>query len=130
MINRYSFGGQEITLGLCDVIGEEGMDRLRPLSYPRTDVFCVCFSTARWDSFCSVRSKWVPEVRYHVPDVPIIFVGLQTDLREGESWREARVTWEMGQALARELGGVYVEGSVRDRGCGLDDLRDIVSLFC
>jgi hypothetical protein len=39
----------------------EDYDRLRPLSYPQTDVFLVCFSLVRRASFENVRAKWVPE---------------------------------------------------------------------
>ena len=39
------------------LIGQEDYDRLRPLSYPQTDVFLVCFSVVSPSSFENVREK-------------------------------------------------------------------------
>ena len=56
-------GEDPYTLGLFDTAGQEDYDRLRPLSYPQTDVFLVCFSVTSPASFENVREKWFPEVR-------------------------------------------------------------------
>lgn len=55
-------GEDPYTLGLFDTAGQEDYDRLRPLSYPQTDVFLVCFSVTSPASFENVREKWFPEV--------------------------------------------------------------------
>lgn len=39
------------------VTGQEDYDRLRPLSYPQTDVFLVCFSVVSPSSFENVKEK-------------------------------------------------------------------------
>lgn len=44
-------------LGLFDTAGQEDYDRLRPLSYPQTDVFLVCFSVVSPSSFENVKEK-------------------------------------------------------------------------
>lgn len=46
-----------ISLGLWDTAGQEDYDRLRPLSYPQTDVFLICFSIVSPPSFDNVKAK-------------------------------------------------------------------------
>lgn len=112
-------GDEPYTLGLFDTAGQEDYDRLRPLSYPQTDVFLVCFSVTSPASFENVREKWFPEVHHHCPGVPCLIVGTQTDLREDSSVREklskqrmTPVRKEDGERMAKDLGAVkYVECS-------------------
>ena len=64
-----------VSLGLWDTAGQEDYDRLRPLSYPQTDVFLICFSVVSPSSFENVTSKWCPEIKHHCADAPILLVG-------------------------------------------------------
>ena len=48
---------REINLGLWDTAGQEDYDRLRPLSYPNTDIFLVCFSVVAPISFENIKEK-------------------------------------------------------------------------
>jgi cell division control protein 42 len=108
-------GGEPYTIGLFDTAGQEDYDRLRPLSYPQTDVFLVCFSVVSPSSFENVREKvnsfslihanlarrdesnqlltlvwpqWVPEITHHCQKTPFLLVGTQVDLRDDTSTLE------------------------------------------
>jgi len=111
--------GKPINLGLWDTAGQEDYDRLRPLSYPQTDVFLICFSLVSPASFENVRAKWFPEVSHHCPNTPIILVGTKLDLREDKETIEklkekklAPITYPQGLAMMKEITAVkYVECS-------------------
>jgi Ras-related C3 botulinum toxin substrate 1 len=93
---------RQITLGLWDTAGQEDYDRLRPLSYPSTDVFLICFSVDTLTSFENVKNKWYPEIQHHAPGVPFILVGTKLDVRN-EGKGDVFVTKQMGEALKEEL---------------------------
>ena len=52
----------QVELALWDTAGQEDYDRLRPLSYPDTDVILMCFSIDSPDSLENIPEKWTPEV--------------------------------------------------------------------
>lgn len=51
----------QVELALWDTAGQEDYDRLRPLSYPDTDVILMCFSIDSPDSLENIPEKWTPE---------------------------------------------------------------------
>eukprot|EP01136_Pigoraptor_vietnamica_P015498 Opistho-1_new@58733 len=73
--------GKEVELALWDTAGQEDYDRLRPLSYPDTNVVLMCFAIDSPDSLENIKEKWVPEVRHFCPNVPFVLVGCKKDLR-------------------------------------------------
>ena len=111
--------GIPCTVGLWDSAGQENFDRLRPLSYPQTDVFLICFSIPSPASFENVKEKWYPEVSHHCPKTPIVLVGLQLDLRDDKETveklakvKQEPITYEKGMKMAEEIRAFkYVECS-------------------
>ena len=79
MVRGFPFTGS-----LWNTAGQEDYDHLRPLSYPETDVFIVCFDVASRGSFQNVSEKWVPEVRHFVPEAVVLLLGTKTDLRSAK----------------------------------------------
>ncbi|XP_057589205.1 rho-related GTP-binding protein RhoJ isoform X2 [Hippopotamus amphibius kiboko] len=75
-------GGKQHLLGLYDTAGQEDYNQLRPLSYPNTDVFLICFSVVNPASYHNVQEEWVPELKDCMPHVPYVLIGTQIDLRD------------------------------------------------
>jgi len=111
--------GNPVNLGLWDTAGSEEYDTLRPLSYPGTDVFLICFSLFSPESFDNVTKKWYKEITEHAPDTPIILVGTKLDLRGKpeaiQSLKENNqdpISTEKGEGLAKKIGAKkYLECS-------------------
>ncbi|KAH8810183.1 P-loop containing nucleoside triphosphate hydrolase protein [Flagelloscypha sp. PMI_526] len=116
----FMVGEDPYTLALFDSdVSADYSNRIRPLNYPQTDVFLVCFNVTSPASFENVKEKWFPEIHHHCPGVPFLIVGTQVDLRDDSSALEklARrkqrpITSDQGERLARDIGAVkYVECS-------------------
>ena len=111
--------GIHINLEIWDTAGQEDYDKLRPLSYPQTDVFLVCFSIVDHHSYGHVTQMWHPEVRHHCPNSLIVLVGTKIDLREDKNIldelktsNQSPVTPAQGYSLEKEINAVkYVECS-------------------
>lgn len=110
-----------VNLALWDTAGQEDYDRLRPLSYPDTNVVVLCYAIDEPASLKSIGDKWAPEVSHFCgPNIAKILVALKTDLRtmqadeESEEERPSLVTEEQGQEMARRIGAYrYIECSAK-----------------
>lgn len=73
--------GVPYDVGPWDTAGQGDFDHMRPLAYPNTDVFLICFDVGNRASFENVTEKWVPELSRFMPETPILLVGNKIDLR-------------------------------------------------
>lgn len=98
---------------LWDTAGQDEYKDMRPLSYPDTNVFLVCFAVNNPVAFNNVAVKWLPEILSFCPNVPFILVGTKLDLRSGDvSDITTTVSSEQGETLSKKLGAVcYMECS-------------------
>ncbi|KAI4870554.1 ras-domain-containing protein [Hypoxylon rubiginosum] len=122
--------GKTVELALWDTAGQEEYDRLRPLSYPETDLIFVCFAIDCPNSLDNVLDKWYPEVLHFCPYTPLILVGLKSDLRHKKTCIEmlktqglTPVTSEQGMAVAKKMGAQYMECSSKEM-TGVDEIFD------
>eukprot|EP00052_Salpingoeca_macrocollata_P009788 m.76909 g.76909 ORF g.76909 m.76909 type:complete len:197 (+) comp17257_c0_seq1:280-870(+) len=115
--------GKQIELALWDTAGQEDYDRLRPLSYPDTNVLLICFSIDSPDSLENVPEKWIPEVKHFCPDIPFVLVGCKLDLRDDpatiaelKKMNQAPVSHEQGNKCAENIkAAAYMECSAKTK---------------
>ena len=98
--------GRPINVGFWDTAGQEDYDRLRPLSYPNTDIFVLCVAvTASEGQLANVKDKWLLELTQYAPGVPVVLIGTKADLRNGGR-RGCRYSVAELEAFAAEHGMV------------------------
>ncbi|KAG7492970.1 hypothetical protein MATL_G00020860 [Megalops atlanticus] len=111
--------GKPVKLQLCDTAGQDEFDKLRPLCYTNADIFLLCFSVVSPSSFQNITEKWVPEIRRHSSQAPMVLVGTQSDLREDvkvlielAKYKERPVNPQEAQLCAQSIRAVsYMECS-------------------
>ena len=115
-----------VELALWDTALQEDYDRLRPLSYPDTDVILVCFSVKQLDSFENIQRKWLPEIKHFCPGKPFIIVGHETDLGDDDDTNllGERVTRRQGRELAKKEGAVAYMECCAKTGKGVNKVFD------
>ncbi|XP_064456714.1 ras-related protein ced-10-like [Ornithodoros turicata] len=106
--------GVTTNLTLWDTAGQEDYERLRPLSYPGTDVFLLCYSISSEASFNNILTKWQPELKHHCPHTPYILVATKADLRQAQDPPQDLVPRAAGKKLASKIKAFsYVECSAK-----------------
>lgn len=115
-----------------DTGGREVFDKLRPLSYPNTSIFFICFSVLHPDTFENVKLLWIKELRKYCPNTPIILVGTKIDLREDvkkiQNLKDLDgknpISKEQGEEMAKKIGAcAYCETSTF-QNIGIEELFD------
>ncbi|KAI3357219.1 hypothetical protein L3Q82_015674 [Scortum barcoo] len=118
-----AFVRKETGKSRSDTTGQEDYDRLRPLSYPDTDVIIMCFSIDSPDNLENIPEKWTLEIKHFCPNVPIILVGNKKDLhndehtcRELAKMKQEPVKSEEGRDMAGRIAtSGYMECSAKTK---------------
>ena len=118
-VKAVPFAEETYHLQFWDTGGGEEYDTLRPLSYPNTSIFLVCFSVTQPASFRNVTEMWVPEIKHHCPNTPFLLLGTKVDLRVDRATLDKLdknkgkpVSKEEGELLAKSLkAAAYIECS-------------------
>mmetsp|Transcript_11032 Transcript_11032/g.18825 ORF Transcript_11032/g.18825 Transcript_11032/m.18825 type:complete len:119 (+) Transcript_11032:56-412(+) len=94
-----------------DTTGQEDYERLRPLAYPGTDCFLLCYSCTSPATFYNAKNRWLKEIRDHCPDTPFILVCINSDKRKDTEIQGFRpISYCEGAHLANTISAEnYVE---------------------
>ncbi|XP_057372933.1 ras-like GTP-binding protein RhoL [Daphnia carinata] len=107
-------------VSLSYTTGQTEYDGLRILSYPSTDVFLLCYAVSQRTSFESLPSKWIPELKLHCPQTPIVLVGTKIDMRKDGSTSTDYVSSAEGKEMSKQVNG-FIECSAKTG----DNLREV-----
>ncbi|XP_023344424.1 ras-like GTP-binding protein rhoA isoform X2 [Eurytemora carolleeae] len=72
----------DLELTLWDTAGQEELDRIRPITYPNTDILLLVCSVDNPDSLFNIKAKWNTEVSHYCRGVPKILVANKLDLAD------------------------------------------------
>ncbi|XP_055380809.1 ras-like GTP-binding protein rhoA [Condylostylus longicornis] len=74
-------GDFTIEYSIWDTSGSGSYDTVRPLAYQDAQIFILCFSISEPDTLQLTLNKWLPEIKSHCPNTPIILCGCKADSR-------------------------------------------------
>jgi len=86
---KVTVDGKYCGVSLWDTAGQEDYDRIRPLSYPDTDMFLILLPIVHCGEYHTlerIKTKWIPEITHHCPNVPYLIIGTKSDLKDDEEY--------------------------------------------
>lgn len=118
---------------IWDWFGYEEYVRIRPLSYPGTNVFLLLFPVNSSPHLKDIANEYLPEIRQHKPDAFLLLVGTKSDLRadaKQKQWMQERkrcfVTKSQAKYFAKQMHcTAYIETSALS-GTNMQEAMDIM----
>ena len=125
--------GEKVELVVIETSGRKDYFKLRKCAYRKTDAIILCYSCDNASSLHNIKTQWLPEMKEHVPNVPVILVGTRKDIRDEiitssqeraletdgsslQAVRERLVSEDAGYEMAKAIGAHYfIECSARYR---------------
>lgn len=97
-----TFQGKQYEIRLHDTAGQEEYDKLRPMSYAKTDVILMCFALDDPDSLKKCVDKWIVEKREYCPKAAVLLIGTKSELWKPDE--EGAITQSQIDDVAKEIG--------------------------
>ncbi len=119
-VKEIRFGSMAVKLQIWDLAGQPHFGGVRPLFYRGSTGIIYVFSVINRDSFTNI-TKWMEEVGKITGKLPGVLLGNKADLVD-----QRVVSVEEGQALADQLGIIYVETSAKE-GQNVEDSFKLLS---
>eukprot|EP01095_Lingulamoeba_sp_RSL-Kostka_P010284 TRINITY_DN3674_c0_g1_i1.p1 TRINITY_DN3674_c0_g1~~TRINITY_DN3674_c0_g1_i1.p1 ORF type:complete len:184 (-),score=52.10 TRINITY_DN3674_c0_g1_i1:17-568(-) len=113
---------KNVELSIFDTASSKEYDTLRPLCYPGTDIFIICFSLSSITTFKNIETKWLPELQQHSQNVPIILVGINKEDDSDSEDDDIIVSKKEAVKLAKKIKTKYLE-------CSLSNDEEIKNIF-
>jgi len=128
--------GQRIKYSILDTSGAHSPNSERALAYREADVFLLCYKITEPTTLFSAVNFWVPALRRHAPQTPIVMVGCQVDLRTDRTALQALskqgknpVSPDQAKSFAAQIEAVqYVELSSKISNKGPEGVFEIAAL--
>eukprot|EP00092_Neocalanus_flemingeri_P013018 GFUD01014029.1.p1 GENE.GFUD01014029.1~~GFUD01014029.1.p1 ORF type:complete len:185 (+),score=65.91 GFUD01014029.1:83-637(+) len=77
---KVNISGVAVELMVWDTAGQEVYDKLRPLSYPGTDVLLLLCTMDKQETLLNMNFKWIKEVNHYISKAKKILVINKCDL--------------------------------------------------
>jgi len=103
-----NFPGYDVILTCWDIGGQDLFDSLRNYYYFGAYAAMIIFDGTRLATFERVFTKWLPDIRNHVGEIPVIVLANKVDLES-----ERQVTKDMIKKKAEEWNIEILETSAK-----------------
>lgn len=120
-----------VNLQLWDTAGGETYKKLRPLSYPQTDIFVIAFSLVNLITLQNILNIWLPEIKEHCPGTPYILVGTKKEIRDNFDQHKKEYLSKGYEPIQTSV-GISMKERIQADGyieCSTDDVDSVRPVF-